>query len=123
MPVSERLKSREVFARLATEGASMRAGSFRLRSLDADLNGPPFQVAFTVPKRFMKRAVDRNRIKRLMRESFRQLRPELYEAMEVQGKKASFLFVYQGRQLPTSTQVAATMKTLVTRWIESECAR
>ena len=63
----ERLRSRKLFDELISTGKAVQEGRFRLigklTEIPSDL---PAQVAFSVPKRNMKRAVDRNRMKRLM---------------------------------------------------------
>lgn len=58
----------------------------------------PFQVMFTVPKRNFKRAVQRNRIKRLMREAFRLAKPEFTDSLN--GKKIICSLIYTSKELP-----------------------
>jgi len=68
----ERLKSRKIIGRLYAEGKSIKAYPLRMMYLQtAHTSDFPCQVGVSVPKRNFKRAVDRNRIKRLLRESYR----------------------------------------------------
>jgi ribonuclease P protein component len=69
----EKLKSRKQIERLFLEGHSVKEFPLRLKFLKTDYELKfPFQVAFSVPKRNMKLAVDRIRIKRLLREVYRK---------------------------------------------------
>lgn len=64
----QRLQSDDVAAALKT-GTARRSDRFRL---SARSNALPYaRLALVVPKRFAPRAVDRNRVRRLIRESFR----------------------------------------------------
>lgn len=53
------------------------------------------RVGFTVPSRVY-HAVRRNRLRRLMRESFRQCRKGLITALELQGLSAALIFHFKG---------------------------
>ena len=68
---AEKLKSRKQIEQLFVEGASLKEYPLRIRFLKiGDAEIPP-KIAFSVPKRNFKRAVDRIRIKRLLRECYR----------------------------------------------------
>ncbi len=79
----ERLKSKKLLTQLFEGGNSLTQFPLRLIYLKVEhASNYPVQVAFSVPKRKFKRAVDRNRIKRLMRESYRQHKHILYHNLE-----------------------------------------
>ena len=117
-PKNERLASRIQFAELVARGRTIRQGPIRLRYVLSAVNDQTFQVAFTVPKRNVKKAVDRNRIKRQMRESFRELKPDLYEHVRASSIQASFLFVYLEKEPMPSEPMRCTMQGLIERWIK-----
>lgn len=107
----ERLVSRLAFESLFENGEGHVA--FPVRMVWKEMTLPtryPVQVAFSVPKRNFRRAVDRNRIKRLMRESYRQNKNTLYALLEVKGKQFALLFVYVGRKLPVSGDVSTGIR-------------
>jgi len=69
---NEKLTSRTLFDELFTEGTSLKAFPFSLKYMEAPVpEGVDRQVAIVVPKRGLKRAVDRNRTKRQIRELYR----------------------------------------------------
>ncbi len=76
------------------------------------------QVAFSVPKRGMKRAVDRNRIKRLMREAYRQNKPNLYERLGTEGLQYAWLLIYQGKAGITYSEVEQKISRSLDRWMK-----
>lgn len=58
-----------------------------------------FRIGVSVSKRNFKRAVDRNRIKRLLREIYRLNRPAFEQVF---GHDALVMIFYQGKELPKS---------------------
>ncbi len=81
----------------------------------------PAQVAFSVPKRLFKHAVDRNRIKRLLRESYRLQKSLLYDTLNQTNKRIALSLVYIGKEeLPYAKIYPAVSKVIAT--INSELA-
>lgn len=56
------------------------------------------QALFAAPKRSFKKAVDRNRVKRVMRDRFRLLKPQFTEALD--GRQVQFALIYTSKELP-----------------------
>lgn len=74
------------------------------------------QAAFSVSKRYFKKAVHRNRIKRLMREAYRLQKNELQHRLQ-QGNQQLIVFImYTGTELPehmlVMEKIAAVIKRL-----------
>lgn len=63
------------------------------------------QAAFSVSKRHFKKAVDRNRVKRLMRESYRLQKNSLKELVEKNNKSLAVFFIYNGKEIPNYKDV------------------
>lgn len=106
-PKNERLKSRTAFAKLFSEGTAVKFYPLRMVSVawtSDSSNG--IQAGFSVPKRRFKHAVDRNHIKRHMREAYRLTRVELPSS----DLQLAVLFIYIHHQKSTITEVDAAMK-------------
>ena len=79
----ERLKSKKLIESLYQKGSSVKVFPLRMIFLQtAHTSNFPAQVGISVAKRNFKLAVDRNRIKRLMRESYRLQKGIVYNHLE-----------------------------------------
>ncbi|AUP79450.1 ribonuclease P protein component [Flavivirga eckloniae] len=109
-PKKEKLKSKKLIEQLFKEGRSVSAFPLRLVYLetrfDEDLIA---KTGVSVSKRNFKTAVDRNRIKRLLREAYRLNKAEHFNNITTQY---AFMILYIGKEKPTFTQVESRMKRL-----------
>ncbi len=98
---AEKLKSRKIIDQLFKEGKSVSINGFTLVYLVQPLlTMYPAQAGFSVPKKFFKHAVDRNRVKRLMREAYRLNKLPLYQKLAAGKKQMVLMFIYKGKALP-----------------------
>jgi len=74
----------------------------------------PTRVAFTVSKRRFKRAVDRNRVKRLMREAWRHHR-QIIENDIPSGVQWAVVLIFVGSDLPSAQQLERGMVKMLNR--------
>lgn len=92
---SERLCSRKSIGKLFTAGNIIFHYPFRVLWLEAgEGNDFPAKAAISVPKKKYKKAVDRNRIKRLVREAYRLNKEQLYDGLAKKGRNIEMIIVY-----------------------------
>lgn len=98
---SERLKSRKRIEQLFAVGKSF--GLYPLRVLYLQPEEPEaavLQCAFSVSTRHFKKAVHRNRIKRLLREAWRLQKNGLAQQLEASQQKLAVFIIYTNSELP-----------------------
>lgn len=78
----------------------------------------PVQVMFAVSKRNYKRAHDRNRVKRILRESYRKQKSILYNSLLEQQKQLAVIIIFTGKQLPNYQYVHGKMTDLLKKMRE-----
>lgn len=103
---AERLKSRKQIDALFGSGKSFAQYPFRVFYRWESQEGLP-QAGVGASKRNFKRAVDRNRIKRLIREGYRLQKQVLYQSQAGPGLRVFIL--YTGKDLPSFDQVLEKM--------------
>ena len=99
-PKKSRLKSRKKLQQLFTGGQKVVAGPIKVMFLVED-SEPVLKCGVGLSGRYFKKAVDRNRIKRLLREAYR-LQQHSIQQFCLDKDKALLLFIlYTGREIPT----------------------
>lgn len=97
---AERLKSKIVIESLFKQGSSLTSFPVKLIWRVVDTNEEAIaQAAFVAPKKGFPRAVDRNRVKRLMREAYRLQKHRLYETLKLKNKKIALMLIYVGKEI------------------------
>ena len=92
----ERLKSRKLIEQLYLEGDSIKVFPFKMMFLKTKhTSNFPIQAGFSVPKRNFKLAVHRNRLKRLMRETYRLQKDIIYTQVD---DSYVFMISYLGKE-------------------------
>ena len=71
-----------------------------------DAKVPVLQAAIAVPTRHFKKAVDRNKIKRKMREAWRLHKNQLQEQTVAHNKTLYVFIVYVGNEIPDYSTLA-----------------
>lgn len=94
------MKSAKVIQQLFKEGKSLANFPLRVIYLETIEGSSHLQAGFTVNKKNFKKAVDRNRIKRLMRESYRVQKNDLKNELIQSNKNLALFFIYTGKELP-----------------------
>ncbi len=68
--------------------------------LELEKNHAHLQATFSVSSKNFKKAVERNRIKRLMREAYRLQKNPLQDGLEEDQLHLAVFIIYNGNQLP-----------------------
>lgn len=98
-PNEEKLKSRKLIGKIFEEGHVVKAYPIRIQFIFHDYdNLPTAQAGFSVPKRNFKLAVDRNRIKRQLREVYRLHKLSLIDRLEENNKKVALMIICTARE-------------------------
>lgn len=111
----EKLKSKKLIEQLFAEGKSVSAHPLRLIFIESifieDVN---LKVGVSVSKRNFKKAVDRNRIKRLLREVYRLQKPIYFNNITTQY---AFMILYIGNKKPIYKHIESKMKVLFDQFL------
>jgi ribonuclease P protein component len=91
---------------LFKQGKSFSNFPFRVIYLEPEKQASHLQAAFSVSSKNFKKAVERNRIKRLMRESYRLQKKSLQNKLEENHKNLSIFFIYTGNEIPIYNNVS-----------------
>ena len=112
----ERLKNAKSIEHLFSEGKAISAYPLRLVFVSKPNSAVPMQCAFSVSKRHFKKAVDRNRIKRLLRASYRKIKPALYEKLP---RPYMGMILFNGKEIPSQKNTDKSVEILLEKWIKS----
>lgn len=126
----EKLIGKISFEKLVKQGKSIYQFPFRLIYLHKNINPEsetetlekisefPARLGISVPKRKFKRAVDRNRIKRHIRESYRKLKGELLYPFLLDRKLSlDILLVYTHNEILDSKTFQVKIQSILKKFI------
>lgn len=113
LPKEIKLKSKKRIGELFEDGKSVKSFPLLLvyktdKSLESN-----FQAGFSVSKRNFKHAVDRNRIKRLLREYFRKNK---YLFALNEKEQFLFMFIFTGKNMPNYDDVEKAMQKIARKF-------
>jgi ribonuclease P protein component len=113
----ERLSRRKIIEALHAQGASVKSPAIILVYLPCELPVDfPVQAMFSASKRLFKRAHDRNRVKRLLREAYRKQKNVVYTSLASRKQQYALHFIFTGKQLPNYAYVFGKMNDLILRF-------
>jgi ribonuclease P protein component len=117
----ERLKSNLAIQALLKKGRSL--SSFPLKIFWIITEDPsqefPVRVAVSVPRKKFRSAVDRNLLKRRIRESYRQNKHSLYDFLMQSDLKISMVILFLGDEFIPYDRLDSVVKSLFSKLIKN----
>lgn len=112
----EILRKKKLIDRLFTEGSTFYIYPFKIFWLELPLEtNNPAQILFSVGKRSFKRAVDRNRVKRQIREVYRIQKHELYHKLVTDQQQCIIGIIYTTNVMLTTGELEIKIKAVIKR--------
>jgi len=115
----EKLKSRKLIEQVFRDGKSFTVSSIKIFYLQphAPLNFP-VKVGVGVSSRNFKKAVERNRIKRLLREAYRTEKLLLHQYLKEHNRQIIIFLLYTDKLLPDYVALKTKMRLLFEQLIK-----
>lgn len=115
---SQRLKSRKSIDAIFKSGQKINASpykAFYTVQTFAGKRNPGVQLGVGVSKKYFKHAVDRNRVKRQMREAWRLQKNELQQLLITQNKTMQVFVIFTSGELPEWTLVQEKLTVILNK--------
>ncbi len=113
----ERLKGLKLIRSLFEGGHCYTVSSFRVY-WETVTSGKPAKFGVSVPKKHFPRAVDRNRLKRVIREAYRKHKDDFYLVLAGKKIRVAMMVVYTGQKACTYPETEPKIKLLLQRYEE-----
>jgi ribonuclease P protein component len=111
----EKLKSRKQIEELFLNGKNFSVYPLRVTYQFLPSEETVVQVGVTAGKKYFKRPVDRNRIKRLIREAYRLQKNDLVETLKQKRQKGFLFFVYTDKTIASFSVITGAMSKALKR--------
>jgi len=115
----ERLCSKKIIEDLFRGGRSFVIEPLRVVWLEQKLScESPAQILISVPLHKFKRAVDRNKIKRLLKEAYRKNKNLLYQFLNENHKQCVFSLFYISNEIVSYSEIESKIILILQRLIQ-----
>lgn len=106
----ERLTNKKVFELLFNSGESFSLLPFRLVWVNTKSGSSfPVQLGISVPKRSFAKAVDRNKLKRRIREAYRKNKSLIYEVVKQKDRTIALMIIYTAKDMLSYQEIEKKM--------------
>ena len=116
----EKLKSRKLIEQLFASGNTFLLFPIKVVYVIVEERMDfPIKIGVSASKKNFKTAIDRNRIKRLLRENYRINKHPLHSYISVSGKQVALFFMYIDKKLPDNSVLQKKMPLVIDKLIKS----
>jgi|AntRauTorckE5430_2_1112549.scaffolds.fasta_scaffold17898_2 ribonuclease P protein component len=119
---AERLKSRKAIQRLFS-GQSPSFAQYPVRLIFRESEHyaeAPVRMTVSVPKRKFPKAVDRNRIRRQVREAWRLNKHRLYKRLPADATSFDFVLLYVAKEPLPFAQIEQAIQVMIRRFLKKQ---
>lgn len=110
----ERLTNQRHISVLQKEGNLFYNSPFRVKWIEVvDNDNNIVKIIATVPKRNFKKAIERNRIKRLIRESYRLEKEIILSVAKRKNKSIIIMFIFSGKKIVTYKEIKSKIAVIL----------
>ena len=113
----DKLKSRKAIDLLFAKGKSFSNYPFRILWLNTE-NETGLKAGFSASSKNFKKATDRNKIKRLIKEAYRLQKNDLQFQLSAVNKGMNLFFIYTGKDVPAYDLIFEKTATVLKRIIK-----
>lgn len=78
----------------------------------------PLQAGFAVSAKYFKKAVHRNKIKRLIREAYRLQKNELQQKLSETGRQIALFIIFTGKEIPDFLLVKEKLQLILDKLLQ-----
>jgi len=111
---AERLKNHHLLSALFTSGKSFSAYPLRVVYIPIKEEGLfPAQFSLSVPKKKFRLAVDRNRLRRKVREAYRLHKHLLYEDLTSKDQRIALMIMYVAKEEKPYKEIEQAVKRII----------
>ncbi|MDR1847202.1 MAG: ribonuclease P protein component [Bacteroidales bacterium] len=114
-PKTERLCSQKIIDSLFAKGDKFISFPFSIRFMLCESEKDGADVLFSVPKRFIKKAVARNRIKRLLREAYRLQKDDFIKSLNLVNQRLHISITLIAQEEFTFEQMQGIIKDIFSK--------
>ncbi len=120
---AERLKSRLIMEEIFEKGDTLKKHPFLVKYLYCQFQDQePLKIVVSIPKRKVKLATKRNRIRRQIKEVYRLNKADLKDELSRSEKSLALFFIYTGKENPDYSLIEEKIKLLLIQLKQKHCS-